>query len=387
MTGSHLILAGAGHAQLDLLAALVRQPLTGWQVTVVSPSPEFSYSGMLPAIVAGRIDPASAQIPVEQLATAAGAVFRLASVTALDPVRRTLTLSDGATLPFDILSLDVGSAVSRAGVPGADAHAFVMRPFRDALRMLTHLNQVLGQSAPGAVVSAAVVGAGAAGVEIALAMRARIVAAGRNAEVTLIDSRIAGDGRPLPGFSDHARSVAKRMLARRGVRIVAGAVVAVRDDAVIAARDGNTVTISSHCTAWVAGPSAHPWLRDSGLPCDASGYPLVSDTLALDAESHLFGGGDCVTLRSSPTTPKAGVFAVRMAPVLAANVLARARGEAPSARYSPQHSYLALLSTGDGRAMLRWRGLAFESSAAQWLKTWIDERYLRRYLALAPRRG
>jgi NADH dehydrogenase FAD-containing subunit len=76
------------------------------------------------------------------------------------------------------------------------------------------------------------------------------------------------------------------------------------------------------------------------------------------------------------------VYAVRMAPVLAANVLALMRGEAPRAIYTPQRDFLALLSTGDGRAVLRWRGFALESRWADRMKTWIDTAYLSRYRTL-----
>jgi hypothetical protein len=73
-----------------------------------------------------------------------------------------------------------------------------------------------------------------------------------------------------------------------------------------------------------------------------------------------------------------------MAPVLAANVLAVARGERARERFTPQRDFLALLSTSDGRALLRWRSVTLESRWAQWLKTRIDERYLQRHRALAP---
>jgi selenide,water dikinase len=74
-----------------------------------------------------------------------------------------------------------------------------------------------------------------------------------------------------------------------------------------------------------------------------------------------------------------------MAPVLAANVRAVLDDAPPATRFVPQADFLALLSTGDGRALLRWRGFARESRWAHHLKRWIDERYLRRYGALAPR--
>ena len=376
------MLAGAGHAQLDLLAALSRGRLSGCAVTLITSQPAFHYSGMLPAVIAGVVDPDAAQIPVADIARAAGIRVLETSVVALDVGAQQLTPSDGSRVGYDLLSLDVGSSTAGLSLPGVDAHAFAMRPFSAALGLITKLDAAISATAPRAIIPSVVVGGGAAGFEIACAVRARILAASRAPRVTIIDAS-ARDGLPLAGFADATRRLAARALSSRGIAVVAGSVTAVHTDAVTLTDASVTRDIASAATAWVPGPAAHPWLATSGLRCDDRGYPLASPTLALDAGNTVFGGGDCVTLRDATATPKAGVFAVRMAPVLAANVLAVARGESPAATYAPQRNFLALLSTGDGRALLRWRGVSLESRSAQRLKTWIDERYLTRYRVLA----
>ena len=86
-------------------------------------------------------------------------------------------------------------------------------------------------------------------------------------------------------------------------------------------------TLGAPCRSLTSfSPAPHPWLAASGLACDARGYALADSALALDAARTVFGGGDCVTLRDAPQTPKAGVYAVRMAPVLATNVMTAAFG-------------------------------------------------------------
>lgn len=376
-----LVLAGVGHAQLDLLAALRRRTPAGWQVTVVTSQPDFHYSGMLPAIIAGHVDAAQAAIPVARIARAGGMEVREARVVALDLAARQLSLSDGATVPYDLLSLDVGSVPGALDVPGVAAHAFPMRPFAAALALMQRLDAVIAASPEHAVVPVIVVGAGAAGVEIALALRARIVRARRRPQVTIVDPSVV-DGMPLAGFARSARVRAAQALAARAVVLQAGTVTAVEADAVVLATGGREERLPSRATAWVTGPAAAPWLAMAGAPCDARGYPLVDERLALTPDHSAFGGGDCVALRHAPNTPKAGVYAVRMAPILAANVGAVMAGRTPSRRYAPQPDFLALLSTSDGRALLRWRGLSVEGRWPQYLKDWIDERYLRRYRAL-----
>ena len=378
----HLVLAGAGHAQLDLLASLSRQRPSAWDVTLVTSQPAFHYSGLLPAIIAGLLPADAAQIPVAAVARAAGIRVVEATVVALDARQRRLQLHTGDSIGYDLLSLDVGSVPAALDVPGVAAHASPMRPFRAALTLIARLDAALAVSVPAATVPVVVVGAGAAGVEIAFAVRARIRAAGRRPQVTLVDSSMT-DGLPLAGFDAASRRLAARALSRRGIAMQGGDVRAVDADGVDVHTASGARRIASVATAWVTGPAAPAWLSQAGLPCDPRGYPLVDSTLALAADRSIFGAGDCVTLRDAPATPKAGVFAVRMAPILAANVRAVLEGETPAAHYAPQRSFLALLSTGDGAAILRWKGLALETRWAQHLKSWIDARYLRRYRSLA----
>ena len=349
---------------------------------MVTPDADFHYSGLLPGILAGDVAPSTATIPVTRIATAAGVTVHHTAATGLDLTARVVHLANGDVVPFDVLSLDVGSEPSALDVPGAASHAFPMRPFEAAMKLAARLQSVIADARRGAIPSV-VVGAGAAGVEIAFAIAARIRRHGHTPRVTLVDPAMT-DGLPLPGFMASSRRLAARALAERGIALCSARVLEVQADGVHVddAASGRCV-LPSVATAWVTGPAAPPWFVGSGLACDTQGYALADARLALDAAATIFGGGDCVTLREHPHTPKAGVFAVRMAPVLAANVLAVARGRSPMRHYTPQRSFLALLSTGDGAALLRWRGVAFESRAAQWLKTRIDQSYLKRYAGLA----
>lgn len=377
------MLAGAGHAQLDLLAALRRARPAGVDVTLVTSQPDFHYSGMLPAVIAGVVPPVAASIPVAAIARAAGLTVRVTPVVGLDAAARMLRLGDGTALQYDILSLDVGSRASADELPGVQGHAFAMRPFATALRLMAQLDAASGAVPRGTAVDAVVVGGGAAGVEIAFAVRARLALAGMTPRVTIVDGTADG-GLPLHGFSPRMRLLARHALRARGIDVIQADVLEVSDTAVHVQLDGGVREVPSQATAWVTGPAPHRWLTASGFECDARGYPFADAQLALDAEGTVFGGGDCITLRHAATTAKAGVYAVRMAPVLAANVLAAVRGERPRAEFSPQRDFLALLSTSDGRALLRWRGVTLESRMAQWLKDRIDQRYLAGYRALAP---
>ena len=90
----------------------------------------------------------------------------------------------------------------------------------------------------------------------------------------------------------------------------------------------------------------------------------------------IWGAGDCVDAGGpSADTPKAGVYAVRQGPVLARNLRARWR-RGRRAKYVPQRTFLSLLNTADGKALLRWHGLVSHSRFAWRLKDRIDRRFV-----------
>jgi NADH dehydrogenase FAD-containing subunit len=99
------------------------------------------------------------------------------------------------------------------------------------------------------------------------------------------------------------------------------------------------------------------------------------------ADPRIFAVGDCGTLASHPGTPKAGVYAVREGPVLWESLKAAIRGGEPP-RYQPQHGFLSILNTGDGRALLDYKGIVSHSRWAWRLKDRIDRRFMARYQGL-----
>jgi len=99
----------------------------------------------------------------------------------------------------------------------------------------------------------------------------------------------------------------------------------------------------------------------------------------LQSRSHpnVFGAGDCVSNPDRPH-PRAGVFAVKAAPVLAANLRAALQG-APLTRFKPQRRFLALISTGERHAVGVWNGFAWQGRWAWRWKDRIDRRFVARY--------
>lgn len=362
-----LVLVGAGHAHLGVLESLARQEWPAVDVTLVSPEPHQFYSGMVPGYLQGTYEESELTLDVGAVAARAGARFIAAAATSIDAPERRVH-ANGAALPFDLLSLDIGSVPGGLRCPGVEEHAFTLRPMRRALGLRRRVDE-LSKNAPR--VRVAVVGAGAGGFEVALALHRRVRAHGSTPVVALVDR----GSEILHGYAASARDRARALLASRGVD-------AVLDEEAISVDDGGVdlssgARVDADLVVWSTGASAPALLSASALPLGPDGYLAVTPTLRARDGSPVWGAGDCVDVEGHDL-PKAGVYAVRQGPVLARNLRSVLAGGGEE-EYEPRSSFLSLLNTSDGRALLRWRSIVWHGRAAWWLKDRIDRRFVRRY--------
>jgi selenide,water dikinase len=373
-----LVLVGGGHAHVQVLRRFMMEPIPGVRLSVVLDRHEAVYSGMVPGFVAGEYEAHDLTIDVLPLARRAGARCILAAATRIDPVARRIELAGRPPLTYDVASLDVGSTVRDIDLPGVREHALSTRPIGHFVSGLDErIERALSQGRDRLKV--VVVGAGAAGVELALCVEARLRATGEVADVAILaaSEHILPDGRP---------AMARRILAesrRRGIEVVCGArVTSVEKDAV-AWRDINGETHHRPCdiALWATGAAAHAVLRDGALPTNEAGFVRVRPTLQVSGHDTLFAAGDCAHLEEASWVPKAGVYAVRQGPTLDHNLRAQLRGR-KLRRYAAQRDFLALVNLGGERAVGGKWGLAFEGGWVHELKDFIDRRFMRRFQVL-----
>ena len=358
-----LLLIGGGHSHLFVLEDFARRPPAGVELIVVAPSPLATYSGMVPGVLGGQYQLRAAQIDVRRLVERAGGRFVAARVTALDPRQRSLVLDDGSRVPYALASFDIGSRTAPLPTdPGAPLVA--IKPMEPAIAAL---DAVLA-SRPGA--RAVVIGAGAAGCEIALALAARLRRGG--GAVTVCDRA----ARPLPEFAPRAAVLIERAFADAGVTWLAERTVSTLAADGVRFTDGTLVPAELIVTA--AGAVGGELFAEAGLAVDERGFLLVDETLRCRGYPEIFAAGDCATLAARRALPKSGVYAVRQGPLLAANLRAALRA-VPLQPFRPQPRALALLNTADGRAIATYGALAAHGRWAMRLKDWIDRRFIRRF--------
>src|SRR5262245_50461271 len=211
-----LVLVGGGHAHVQLLRRLAVAPLPRARVTVVLDRPEAVYSGMVPGFAAGEYAMRELEIDVARLAQRAGAALVLAPATRIDAARRRIEIEGRAPLDFDLASLDVGGSLRGLELPGVREHALPTRPIRDFVDRLDA--RLAASERAAAPIRVAVVGGGAAGVELAFCLGARMRRDGRRAEVTLIDA----EREPLAMLPRALRRRARAEARRRGVSLRTG---------------------------------------------------------------------------------------------------------------------------------------------------------------------
>jgi selenide, water dikinase len=362
-----LVLAGGGHAHVEVLRRLGLVRRSDLDVVLVSPLPLTPYSGMLPGVVAGHYTVEEACIDLVPLARFAGARFVRGRVTAIDADGKTAQTDDGSRFPYDVLSIDTGSVPPRHAIAGADASGVSVKPVEPFLEAW----QAVLDERPPRTRCIAVVGAGAGGVELAFAMRAQLRRMQRDTAVVL-----CGESPDLlPSHSSSARRCVRAAIASRGVRLQLGHRVTRIAGGKLHFADGSS--IDADWIVWATGAAAPPWLRTSGLALDPAGFVLTDASLRSVSHPAVHAAGDVATAKDHPH-PKSGVYAVRQGPPLFANLMHALDGETPQP-WVPQPRTLALLSTGDGAAIASWGSFALTGAWAWRWKDRIDRGFMTRY--------
>jgi len=366
-----LLLIGGGHSHVEVIRRWGLAPEPGVTLTLVSPDRYTPYSGMLPGYIAGHYSHADCHIDLDALCAQAGVTRIEASVGEIDFSAYIARCGHVPDQPFDAISIDTGSTPVLATVPGAERYGIAVKPVAQFLEHWSQLREV-AQTAPRPL-HVVVVGAGAAGVEVILAMQHRIASDGGCATFTLI-----GDGQTILGV--HPRGVQQQfmtILQDQGVTVRLNTAVERASPGTLLLRGGEKLAFDE--VIWVTGAAAPAWPRTSGLQTDDAGFIAVDKHLQSLSHPGVFATGDIATMVNAPR-PKSGVYAVRQGPPLAENLRRTLRGE-PLMEYHPQSRALALISAGDRYAVASYGPFALSGA---WVWRWkdrIDRTFMQRYRA------
>ena len=364
----HLVLLGAGHAHVHVLTRLAkaaRKAPLPFRVTLVAPYPQQIYSGMLPGYVAGRYTLEQCTIPLGELIRAAGVEYVQGRGTRVDVDARLIGVAGGQTgdLGYDILSVNTGPVMDRErieqSIPGARANALFLRPIEAFFPLWERLEKVATRQN----LRVAVVGGGAAGLELAFALRQRLP----HCSLTLV----CGSSAPAGNYPEGVQRRVAQLLKTRGITVLPQTCTAIAIDHI---RLNHVTVLPCDVAVLALGAQAPAWLAASKLALDEQGFIAVNRYQQSTSDPLVFAAGDVASRVDAPHG-KSGVHAVRAAPALAANLIAAISG-LPLQPYQPPRATLNLLSCGAGYAVAS-RGQWSTQGRWVWhLKDWIDRRFM-----------
>jgi selenide, water dikinase len=371
-----IVLIGGGHSHVGVLKSFGMQPIPGVRLTLICTDLHTPYSGMLPGYVAGHYGYDDVHIDLLRLAQFAKARVYRDEVIGIDRAGQKVICKSRPPVPYDQLSINIGSTPQLASTPGAAEHAVAVKPIRNFNdRWLSLLERVKTHAGATKI---AVVGGGAGGVELLLAMQFRLrnelKTLGRNPD-ELQFHLLTSSATILPTHNARVQAKFMQVLQARGVQVHLGAEVTRVDAHTLATAQG--LTIEADEIVWVTRAGGAPWLQTTGLQLDADGFIAVQDTLQTMTDPLIYAAGDIASMVNYKLE-KAGVFAVRMGRPLTDNLRRAVAGEALQ-NYRPQTSWLALISTGDKHAVASRSWLGFDGDAVWRWKDWIDRRFMRKF--------
>lgn len=376
LNSKKLLLIGGGHAHIQLLKEWQKSPLPNLTVSLISDVRHAIYSGMVPGYIAGQYQFGDLSFDLQAICAKSNVTFIRDKASGLVPDRQMLTLESGQSLFYDILSINMGSTVSPIeGIP--EEVLIPTRPISGLIKGIDEIFAMKKEEIKNHCSHIAVIGGGAAGYEIAVCMAERIRRERPGEEQRITISLIAGEHGLLSGMSGGLIRRAEKVLLEKGILLLNEKVTAF-DHHILRLQSG--INLQASKIIWAAGAAPHPEWKDFGISLSPKGFIPITQTLQNPEYSNIFAVGDSADWVKNPI-PKAGVYSVRMGPVLLNNIK-RMLKKGPSAamkKYVPQSGFLRLLNNGDRTGIGNFHGINFRGEYVQKWKDKIDRQFMERF--------
>lgn len=373
-----LVIVGGGHAVLELIKQASRWTTEGFSISLISDSPYLYYSGMVPEYLGDIYTKQDVHVDLQALATSSGVEYVKARVTSIDTENRTVTTRDGRVYHCRVAVFDIGTTTP--GMPEGK-HISPSKPLHKIEALHSFIDELLYGPRQDKRRNLVIVGGGAAGVEIALNISARMKAEQHHTHlgITLVEE----DDRLLGRFPASMADYVSDLLQQRGVDVRIRRKARQINDHQLILDDQHEVPYDF--MLWATGISGQTLFRDSGLKCDRRHFLHVEDTLQYPEHPWLLAGGDCAHIHSYPDLMKIAVHAISMSGVILNNVDVLLRSEEPRTDLSglktfhPKKVAPLLLSTGDKEGLWAMRDFWLHSKTTLRIKHLLDRRWIEQY--------
>jgi NADH dehydrogenase FAD-containing subunit len=360
----HLIFAGGGHAHIHSLVNLDKFSDTGTEVTVVSRTRYHYYSGMGPGLLSGYYNIDEARFDLKGIVESAGCKFIEMEVNRIVPSEKKIILSDNSELFYDFISFNTGSDAISLPVSGNVINLYPVKPIENITLIRDRITQEKKN------LKIAIVGGGAAGVEVAANLNELVVKNKVNSEISIISR-----DHLLPGYTEPFYSKILDMLQLKGIKIYEYKNVELIEPENIVFTSGDKLKYDLAVNASGITPSRI--FTHSGMKTGADGGLSVNKYLQSSEYTEIFAGGDCINFEPAHLN-KVGVYAVREGMLLYRNLLDCIKG-CELEEFKPQKDYLSILNMGFKQGVMLWKGKVFSGRIPFYFKYYLDSRFMKKY--------
>lgn len=361
----HIVLVGGGHAHMEVLRMMAKEPIHEAKVTLVSDVTHATYAGMLPEVITGKVKLERAIIDLRKMCQDAGAEFLQGKVCGLNLAERFLSLDRGATLSFRLLSMNIGSRPAFSDDPSVTQHAWPMKPIEI---FLGRLETFIATHKEGETRTVVVVGGGKSAVELVCSLRERLLS-------DVILHIVQPNDRFLEEHRRETGEIALRVLESKKIVIHLDEYVTEVNERSIMCESGLEIPADVIIWAARAEPAAQ-WLGPAGLAVDSHGYMQIRETLQSVSHTFVFGAGE-IASHQGCYYPRTARISILQGPLLYRNLKQWIEGGKLEA-FKCSSLSRDFIFTGTGTAIVQTGRFAVNSRIAAMIRSWQDRRFMAR---------
>ena len=359
-----LVLLGAGHSNIEVIRYLGKQKLKGLRITLVSNDTYTTYSGMVPGYIEGKYNWNEINIDLIKLCYKNNIKIVIAEVSRISGKQNKVFLKKRPPIEFDILSVNLGIRSNTEDIIGAEKYALPLKP-------ISQVNKTLKSILNNKSKNIAIIGAGAAGVEVSLALNKRFKEMNIKKNIILISKNIL----LMNNYSFNVSKIVEKELTNNNIKLLCDSkVTKIKKDYI---EINNTKKILTSCSILATNAASLDILKKSDLKLSKNRFISVSPSLQSLNHNNIFASGDNADIENYKLV-KAGIFAVKQAKVLKIN-LKKFFLQKPLEYYYPQKSYLSLIGITNERAIANKSIITLKGMLFWKLKKYIDKKFINKY--------
>ncbi|MBC2851884.1 FAD-dependent oxidoreductase [Cetobacterium sp. 8H] len=361
-----LLLVGGGHAHVYLINKIIKEKQKFKTILVSSSQYQF-YSGMASGYIENIYSDTDINFDLKRLCKLGEIEFFEEKVVKIDPKNKNVTLKSGEKIEFDIASFDTGSELKIDNKYLDKEKIIGIKPLTNLKKIKEKLRNLNFEK-----IKILVIGAGAAGIELSLALKELEKQLNKKIEINILDR---GDTL-LSTFPKKVQDIVKEKIYQSSIVLHLNEEVEEIKDKQLITKKG--LILDYDLILWAGGPTSNQIYKNSGMSVDSKGYMIVNHFLQNVDFEYIFGAGDCISIQNYSHIKKVGVYAIKEAPYLWKNILNYFNAKSLEA-YIPQNEFLLIISLGNKKGVLSYKDIVLNGSLVWKLKNYIDKGFMKKF--------